>query len=92
MISSVSLQITISMFLMHSISFSLEFFEEKKLIAIINGIFHSTWVLWSFTILLKYDLILPRYYSVDCALCLSPLLSYSMQMLLKSLPVLIGSK
>ena len=39
----------------------------------------------------KYGLILSRYSSIDSVLSLSPVLSYSMWLLLKALPILTGS-
>ena len=55
---------------------SLESFCEIKLISIVNWIFHSLIVLWSFIILLKYGLIISRYSLGDKFLSLTPLLSY----------------
>ena len=57
---------------------SSESLEEIKLICTVNWIFHPLLVLWSFIILLKYGLIISRYFLGDKFLSLSPLLSYSM--------------
>ena len=51
--------------------------EEKKLIAIVNRIFHASDCLRSFIVSLKYGLILSRYSLNDSILFLSPLLLYS---------------
>ena len=64
--------------------------EEIKLIDIVNRIFHSPWDLRSFIISFKYGLIIPRYSLIDKVLSLSPLLSYSIQLLLKALKVFVG--
>ena len=69
---------------------SLESLEETKLISIFNWIFHSPWVLCLSIKSFRYGSILWRQFSVHGDLLLSPLLSYSMSLLLKALPVLIG--
>ena len=70
---------------------SLVSLEDMKLIAIDNRFFQSPWVLRSFILLLKYGLILRRYYSIDSVLPLSPILSYFIYLLLKALPIFTGS-
>ena len=90
MISFVSLPIIISMLsiLECIVRVSLVSLEDKKLIATVNRIFYSPLVLRSFIMLLKYGLIFTRYSSIDSVLSLLPLLSYSMSLLLKELPIL----
>ena len=56
--------------------------EEIKLIAIVNGIFRLSGFLRLFIMSFKNGLILPKYSSTGRPLFLSPLLSYSMKLLL----------
>ena len=58
-------------------SSSLSSLEETKIIAIVNWIFHVSDCLRSFTMPLKYGVILLRYASTDSMLFLSLLLFYS---------------
>ena len=67
----------------------LSLFEEVKLSAIINWIFHVSDFLRSFMMSFKYVLILLRYPSADYVLFLSSLLSYSIQLLLQKVPTLL---
>ena len=67
----------------------LSLFEEVKLSAIINWIFHVSDFLRSFMMSFKYVLILLRYPSNDYVLFLSSLLSYSIQLLLQKVPTLL---
>ena len=67
----------------------LSLFEEVKLSAIINWIFHVSDFLRSFMMSFKYVLILLRYPSTDYVLFLSSLLSYSIQLLLQKVPTLL---
>ena len=67
----------------------LSLFEEVKLSAIINWIFHVSDFLRSFMMSFKYVRILLRYPSTDYVLFLSSLLSYSIQLLLQKVPTLL---
>lgn len=51
---------------------------------------NSPWILISFIALIIYGLILSRHSSTDSGSSLSPLLSYSMSLLLKAMSILIG--
>ena len=64
--------------------------EEIKVIAIVNLIFHVSDFLRLFMISFKYGLILLRYFSTDSVLFPSPLLSYSIKLLLQKLLTLTG--
>ena len=61
---------------MHS-SRLISIFRGNKVIAIVNWIFHSPWVLISLIILLQYGLISSRYSSIDSILSLSPFVIFN---------------
>ena len=71
----------------HSSSVSL---EDKNITYIVNWIFHVSNFLRSFMISFKYGLILLTYSLIDSFLFISPLLSYSIKLLLQKLPTLAG--
>ena len=64
--------------------------EEIKLFDIANWIFHVSDFLRLFMIPFKYGLILKRYFSTDTVLFLSPLPSYTIEMLLQNVLALTG--
>ena len=74
----------LSLFECLSCSSSLSSLEKIKLIVIANWIFHVSDFLRSFMISFKYGLILLRYSSPD-SVFLSPLLLYSIKLLLRKL-------
>ena len=66
-------------------------YRETKLLAIVNGTtFPVSDFLRLFMISFNYDLVLPRYSSTDSVLLLSPLLSYSIYLLLQNILALTG--
>ena len=60
--------------------------QEKKLIAIVDWIFHVPDFWRLFMMYFKYGQMLLRHSSTDSVLLLSPLFSYSIQLLLQKLP------
>ena len=64
--------------------------EEIKLIALVNGIFHLSGFLRLLIMPFKNGLILLKYYLTGRPLFLSPLLSYSMKLLLHKFPLFTG--